>query len=528
MLQFTEPTWPINAPRRWQTEAFATAAAHLGQPDCDPAVISAIMGAGKSLLIQELCACAAMETNDVIVVSTSTQDLVESLTADIKERCRMHRNVGCWYGRRKRIAQVIIACVDSLHTLATRLQQLGKRVVLWMADEAHRSECSTVLDAYETLAPAHSLGLTATAFRADAFESITLFHELIYRYGVKEAVADGVVVPWKIVNHDGDIDDLDAACLQMIKSFPGPGLANAADIADAEAFARFLSSNGVASKAVHSRLSQFQKQRIMEDLHQGLLKCVVHVNLLTEGANFPWLCWLQLRREVESRVRFCQEIGRALRSCREIIWPGNGDIQKTEAILGDPHDLFGTFGGVTHSEALGEPPEKPEWEQPERLPPENIGERIKDADPPVAMAWIESVVRTLCVAADCANMMDRDRKPIKKADRLKPSTPIQQGAMASAIEGVRTIAPEGWMKCLEEIAHRPECLRFGFTADLLMGLQGIKKAKTWPPLDNKGRISAVPGAEDEASAPEQQVIVVPSVTDKAGQLVMDFAEAKGA
>jgi hypothetical protein len=500
MLKFNPPTWPIKPPRRWQPEAMGAVAQHFAA-STEPGVVVAIMGAGKSMLIQELCATVRLADNQVVVISTSTQRLVEDIHAAVKERL-VDGAAGIWYGKRKRMAQYVVACVDSLQGLADKLKEQGKTVALWIADECHQTESPTVLAAHQCLQPLHALGLTATAFRSDKYESITLFKKMLYKYGVREALADGnVVVPWRIVNYEGENSDLDAACLEMIRGASGPGLANASSIEDANAFAKYLSNNGLPAKSIHSKQTSRVQSGILNDLKTGVLRVVVHVNLLTEGSNYPWLRWLLLRREVDARVRFAQEVGRVLRT----------DDGKTEAVIYDPHDLFGTFH-LTYAEALGEPPIRPEWES-EDLTPADRAERIASSEPPVAMAFVESAVRTLVVACECARMMG-SRKMIKKADRLKPATPLQIVATGNAIAGVVGIAPDGWMQCLSAIAHRPAILRFGFISDLLNALDGIKRAKAWPSLDAGGRISGSPCAEEP----------YPMVMDETGQGRVDFSK----
>jgi len=469
-LALKSPNWRYPS-RRWQGEAFGAVRNHLLGASPVPAVVSAIMGAGKSLLIEELCAAARLRRNEIIVVSTSTQHLVEDLADAIRQRTG---TCGYWYGRRKMLGRVVVSCYDSTIQLAKKLERAGKRVALWIADECHRTECETVLRAYEQLAPAHAIGMTATPFRTDAqWESISLFGTLLYRYTAAQAQADNVVVPWRIVHSEtgGELDDV---CLEMIRSAEGPGLANAVNIADAEAFAKHLTTSGITSEAVHSRQRRQTQRQIIQRLKGGNLRCVVHVNMLSEGANFPWLRWLCLRREVESRVRFVQEVGRLLR-----VAPG-----KTEAIFYDPHDLFGTFS-LAYAEALGEAPEKPEWEGivPE---PEEIAERILDADEAVAIAWIESVVRTLVVAAETAGFPLR-RKIIKKAERLAPSTLLQHIAMQEQIGDLNGTIPGDWKRCLQQIIDRPECVRFGFAADLLTLFQAVEDTGNWPDIQTRIR-----------------------------------------
>lgn len=511
MLNFLTPSW--QSPRAWQREAFGVVASYFEQPEPEPAVVQAIMGSGKSLLISEIAACVKLQPNELIVVSTSTEALVDDLYKALRLRCGQYKSVGQWYGRRKRMAQVVVVCTPSMRSFADAMLQHGKTCALWIADEVHRTECASVLAAHLSLRPAHALGLTATSFRSDESESITLFKKQIYKYGVDQALKDNVVVPWRIVNYQGDLDDADAACLEMIRASKGPGLTNATSIEDAEAFAKYLVGNDVPSRAIHSKLTPALRTRILDDLKNGIIQCVVHVNLLTEGANYPWLMWLTLRREVDSRVRFCQEAGRGLRAHDDLIW---GKLRKRECVFNDPHDQFGSFD-LSYKECLGEAPPKAELPF-DILHPEESAKKISEADPPVAMAAIESAVRTIAVACVTGGIMGQ-RKVIKKADRLKPSTAFQQNMLIQFIERAAEFIPLGWRIALHEISQRPECVRFGFAADLISSLEGIRENKRWPNVDEQGRISGMMSEVVSEPTPEPLKLL----SDESGQTEVDFS-----
>jgi len=488
VLRFAEPGWTLHPPRRWQPEAMTAVEDHFALPDPEPAVISAVMGAGKSLLLSELLATVQLGDHEHVVVSTSTQDLVASLAETIRGRVRGMRSVGEWYTRRKHIGQITVACVPSLYTLAQELRERGASTALWVADECHRSECGSVLEAEPILDPMHSLGLTATPFRSDHMESVSLFKEVIYRYGVADALKDRVVVPWRIKHWGGTVSDLDAVCLEMIREQDGPGLVNACDIEDAEAFAQYLTENGVPAEAIHSTMPVELRAARLLALEKEDIRCVVHVNMLSEGANFPFLRWMCLRREVGARVRFIQEIGRLLRS-----HPG-----KDEAVYLDPHDLFGTFK-LSYKEALGEPPPRPESRMVMR-DPDGAARGISDPDPALSLAWIESTVRALTVVCDAMGMMGRYRRIIPKEDRVRPSTRMQWIALDAACRAVERLAPEGWKRCLRAIRRKPEGIRFGFAADLLSALNGIRRVYSWPDIDDRGEIRET-GPDDHTAAP---------------------------
>jgi hypothetical protein len=512
VLDFYSTSW--QSPRTWQRSCFSTVTTYLNQQTSEPAVISAIMGAGKSLLISEVAACTKLQPNELIVVSTSTERLVRDLYKALRTRCGQYKTVGQWYGKRKKMAQVVVVCTPSMQSFSDAMYQHGKTCSLWIADEVHKTQCDSVLAAHMSLKPAHALGLTATAFRSDESESITLFKKQIFSYSADEAMKDGVVVPMQIKNYEGSSDDIDQACLEMIRESKGPVLTNASSIADAKKFAEFLSKNCTLSQAIHSGIPHARQEQIMNDLKAGTIKCVVHVNLLTEGADFPWLMCLTLRREVDSRVRFCQEVGRGMRACSELIW---GKFKKTGCRINDPHDLFGGFQGITFKECLGEAPPKAELPF-DILQPEESAKKISEADPPVAMAAIESAVRTIAVACVTGGITKQRSKVITKANRLKPSTEFQQKMLVQFIERAAEFIPEGWRIALEEISKRPDCIRFGFAQDLISSLEGIRLAKRWPNVDAQGRIS---GMMSEVQEPTLEPLKL--LSSESGQTEVDFS-----
>ena len=322
------PTWGPFLPRAWQAAALPIALQHIA--DGGRSVISAIMGSGKSVLIAEIC----KRTRGRIVVTVPTVALVEQLSATISRRCGAV-SVGCYYTHASDTdCRITVVCLPSLTRYVEATAHLPPP--LWIADEAHRTEAEQCVAVYDSLAPHAALGVTATPFRADESERLSLWDSLAYEYTAADALRDGVVVPFRVQLWDGEgTSDLDAVCLRLIrKHAQGPGLVNARNIEDAEAHAEWLTARGVSAVAVHSAIDRDEIAARLERLRVGELACVVHVSMLQEGVDLPWLRWLCMRRPVRSRVRFVQEVGRVLRAHEG----------KTRAELLDPHDLFDSFG----------------------------------------------------------------------------------------------------------------------------------------------------------------------------------------
>lgn len=209
----------------------------------------------------------------------------------------------------------------------------------------HSSQADHLKAAIIATEPVCQVGFTATPMRSIRKERLELWDEVVYRYTMEDALRDGVLVPMRVVRQDGlENRPLDEACLEMIRSHTsGPGIVSARSIADAEAYAEWLRARGVGAEAIHSKLPQATQDERLRRLRARALDCLVHVSLLAEGVDFPWLRWICLRRKVSASVRFLQEIGRPMRA-----EPG-----KTECVVIDPHLLLGRFG-LRPAEAIGQ------------------------------------------------------------------------------------------------------------------------------------------------------------------------------
>lgn len=296
-------------------------------------LVSAIMGAGKSALTAELCRDFVARGLRVLVTVPS-QALVTQTAPTIAGRCPAGA-VGTYWQHARDLSPVTVACAASLASLADEPYAPD----VWIADEAHGTEAATALAYRDAAAPRVVIGLSATPFRSDDRQALSIFADLIHEYTAADAMRDGVLVPWAFPDADplgaaGQQVDLDAACTAWIKlrvaAGDGPGVVDADDIADAEEYAAALSCDGVRAMAVHSRLSRAAVAERIASLERGDLDCLVHVAMLVEGVDLPWLRWMCLRRRRGSRVAHVQHIGRGLRAA----------AGKERCLYFDPHGLF--------------------------------------------------------------------------------------------------------------------------------------------------------------------------------------------
>lgn len=331
-------------PRKWQQEALPIVIEAMKHGK--RGLISAIMGSGKSVLISEICAMGIEKLRDrAIIVVAPRQNLIVQLSGTIGHRLGQE-NVGQYYAKKKQYKRkVIVCCGASLSNLWLELQADSRQVALMIVDEAHGSEAKMLRDIIPEINPLCLVGFTATPFRSAPKETISLFNTIIYRYTMQDALNDGVLVPMEYRRYEGVIapQHIDAESLNMIRMYGnGPGIVSARNIADAEEYAQYLCDNGIQAAAIHSKIKDNIQATLLERLKNGELKALVHVALLAEGVDLPWLSWICLRRKVEARVRFLQEVGRVLRT----------NSGKTAGIVIDPHLLLGKHG-LTSAEAIG-------------------------------------------------------------------------------------------------------------------------------------------------------------------------------
>jgi len=299
-----------------------------------------VMGAGKSITIAEICRFTGPNHN--VVVTVPTQELVRQIAETIRSHARIM--VGEWYADSKEIRPITVACHQSLHTLPTVLRPddpfANERGLFWIADECHKTECETVKTWADRMRPDWRVGFTATPYRSSEKQAVSLFDKICFEYLAADAFRDGHVVKPAIVHSpDGDLNDV---CLDFIRAQDIAGVCNAVSVEDAEYFSGLLNQNGVESIAVHYQ-SEYSASDARAFIALGGKRCVVYVDMLAEGFDCPQIRYLVMRRNVGSRVRFAQEVGRGLRACEG----------KDKCFLFDPHDLFLTHD-LSFEACLGE------------------------------------------------------------------------------------------------------------------------------------------------------------------------------
>lgn len=359
--------------RDWQQDA-SRIACEWWQHEPEPALICAVMGAGKTHFTGAICRAwfDTLAHRECVVILVPTENLVLQTAMEIRGEWLPPGKVGVFYGKEKEPGPVTICTYKSATTLARRLAEMRWSVRFVLSDEAHQTENSLGHAALDCFPGAPLLGLSATPYRSRKKDSLQKFEKQLYRYGPEDGLRDGILVYFEThsAEVDFDSDDCDDVCVDMARQAVayGPMVCNAVSIQDAEDFAARLTADGIPAKALSSRTQGnihtkgSDSWRIIDHLKRGKIQCVVYPTLLSEGINLPWLVSLLMRRKISSRVRFAQESGRVLRAA-----PG-----KDKAHIWDPHDLTNALS-ISYDAALG-------WVEPD--PAELLQEAIDSFDRP--------------------------------------------------------------------------------------------------------------------------------------------------
>jgi len=453
-------------PRRWQADALPQIIAAMRRRE--RVIVSAVMGAGKSILQTALVANALEGSGPrAIVVTVPRQALVRQLAKTMRSWLGADA-VGVFYGRKKQAERaVIVACNASLPRLHEQLKEWGRSVSLMVCDEAHGTQGETLRTVIPQVAPVCLVGFTATPFRSAPAETIELFDRVAYRYTMADAQRDGVLVPMRHERVEGEpAGTVDETCLAMMQEHArGPGIVSATSIADAEQYAEWLTARDWPAAAIHSKHSEADRVARLEGLRAGQYRALVHVSLLAEGVDLPWLRWLCLRRNVSARVRFLQEVGRVLRIDPT---PDPTHGPKIEGVVLDPHLLLGRHGLVT-IEAIGQALEDAAEAEAEDGPRKRGRREPTEAEAVALDVLLEYLER---VRADLLDAGVVDASDVSGGGwRLADASEKQVQAIKRAKKLTRHV-PEAHREPLKTLASVPYALTKGQAADLLDVLYG--------------------------------------------------------
>jgi superfamily II DNA or RNA helicase len=461
--------WAVapRAPRTWHVDALPVVLAAV--KGNQRGIVYAATGAGKSDAQAATLRAIDRAPGWVDVVVVPTQALVEQMAADLK---RWSLKVGRFYGVRQEVESIIVVCLPSVQRLAEELEDDDLRVRLVLVDEAHRVGAAKTVSALAALRPGRVIGWSATPVRT---KNSAVLRELwpagiLFGYSMTDAIRDGAIVPPRFVrNHDPDMVDANELTLRMIQDHAvGPIVVSASDVKDAEWYAAWLTERDVPAKHIDGTMGRGRRKVLLEELRTGKIRALVHVRLLTEGVDLPWLGTLAMRWPTESVVRYVQEAGRVLRTFPD----------KTEGVILDPHNLWDKFKLPRFS--------ADNWATLDELE----AAAAKEAEPPDEKKETERAMREAAYVADLESWLADIHQRLVVAGVIEPQghgsgwryqDPTENQLKYTTAwaetggKSPKRWLPEAWREKYHALVLRAESMSRGGVADLLDIGFGVKR-----------------------------------------------------
>ncbi|NLB52235.1 MAG: DEAD/DEAH box helicase family protein [Syntrophomonadaceae bacterium] len=231
---------------------------------------------------------------------------------------------------------VLIASIQGLHN---RLSQFAPDHFGYIIiDEAHHAASPSYRQVISYFQPQFLLGLTATPERHDQESIMELFQNEAHRLDLKTAVEIGELVPIRCVRIKTNIDfssvrvngirynyrDLDN-CIHVpernrlivetyLSHVPGQkAVVFCASVQHAAEVAQLFQESGINARLVEGRMKKQEREAVLDDYRQGLVKVLCACDMLNEGWDSPETSVLFMARPTLSKVIYLQQLGRGTR-----------------------------------------------------------------------------------------------------------------------------------------------------------------------------------------------------------------------
>lgn len=359
MISSPIPPWTLtHSPRRWQSEALEVWSEELR------GIASVVTGAGKTTFAQ-MCMNHFRNVNPdarfIIIVPTTA--LLDQWYVSLIEDLHLPTDAIVTYSGEGSPAEPGIVNIMVVNTARKRAPQLAMPDTMLIVDECHRtaseSNAQSLKGSY-----AATLGLSATPERQydNLYQQVLVpaLGPIIYRYNYKNALQDGVIVPFNLTNVKTDMTTseqqrYDAATIDIAASYhkfqqglltkqtlvrklqhrsrisstsrhrvpatirlvednrDGRILIFHESIQWATAIQRILSIRGINATIYHSHISPEFRRDNLRLYRTGVFSVLVTCRALDEGVNIPETNVAIVASSTASTRQRIQRLGRVLR-----------------------------------------------------------------------------------------------------------------------------------------------------------------------------------------------------------------------
>ncbi|MGH9647064.1 MAG: DEAD/DEAH box helicase [Bryobacteraceae bacterium] len=342
--------------RRWQQTALA-----LWNSEGHRGIISVVTGGGKTIFALACVASLRPASTLVVVPTVALLDQWWEEAANFFRLKLDEINVLAGSQRRVRPGTINLAVLNTASRLSAAAVPAN---TLLIVDECHKAaapEFQRVLH----LPHAASLGLSATPERPydDGLEAVLVpsIGRLLFQYTYRDALADGVIVPFELRNVVFDLEDARQAEYDQLTKRIGRSIAQVGtedpatvrlylrrsrllnlsprrvelalrlvarhrgervlvfheDIAACDVIHAVLSQNGVSAGIYHSKLKTRERAQVLGEFRRGDVSTLVTCRALDEGFNVPEAEVGIIAASSATRRQRIQRLGRMLRPSKD-------------------------------------------------------------------------------------------------------------------------------------------------------------------------------------------------------------------
>ena len=272
------------------------------------------------------------------VYTAHTHEILESAEAEFLKEFSTDQ-VSRFHDRptRRALRRINLITIQSLSRNLDVFQ--GRNVDYMVVDEFHHVAAPSYRRSVDTLQPDFLLGLTATPFRGDQQDVLSLCdNNVIVSYELRQGIEFGVLSPYHYygcfddvdysnIRHNGtryDITDLERALIipernaaiisKWIDKANGKAtVAFCCSHSHAQRVAQNFRAEGIAADVYLSTNPPESRAVLRDGLRAGTIKVLCAVDILNEGVDLPFVECLLFLRPTESKRVFFQQLGRGLR-----------------------------------------------------------------------------------------------------------------------------------------------------------------------------------------------------------------------
>jgi superfamily II DNA or RNA helicase len=230
--------------------------------------------------------------------------------------------------------------LTTIQFLARHINRIGPRAYDYVVvDEFHHAAAKSYRKVLDSLQDAFLLGLTATPFRGDRQDIAQLCKgNIIVNAELRTGIDSGILAPY---HYYGAFDDIDYSAIKYgVNAYrvrdlertlviperdkavvtkwrelalDKPTLAFCCTQRHATRVASSFADAGIPAEVYLATTPHENRQRIVESFEAAETKVICVVDVLNEGADFPFIECLLFLRPTESKRIFLQQLGRGLR-----------------------------------------------------------------------------------------------------------------------------------------------------------------------------------------------------------------------